>query len=44
MFKGKDDKAITYVSSETDFGSLSMVEGLDRLINIIDTDMKEGHR
>jgi len=44
MVGGKDDKAVTYVNSETGFGSLRIVKGVDRLIDISDTDMEEGHR
>jgi len=44
MVEGMDDKAVTYVNSETDFGSLRIVKGVDRLIYISDTDMEEGHR
>jgi hypothetical protein len=44
MVEGKDDKAVTYVNSETRFGSLRIVKGVDRLIYISDTDTEEGHR
>jgi len=44
MVGGKDDKAVTYVNSETGFVSLKIVKGVDRLIYISDTDMEEGHR
>jgi hypothetical protein len=44
MVDGKDYKAVTYVNSETGFGNLSIVQGVDRLIYIMDTDMKEGHQ
>jgi hypothetical protein len=41
---GKDDKAVMFVNSETGFGSLRIVKGVDRLIYISDTYMKEGYR
>jgi len=44
MVEGKDDQAVAYVNSETGFGSLRIVKGLDRLIYISDTDTEEGHR
>jgi len=44
MIEAKDEVAITYVNSETGFGSLSIVKGADYLINISDTDMEEGHQ
>jgi len=34
MVEGKDDKAVTYVNSETGFGSLRIVKGMDSLIYI----------
>jgi len=37
-------KAVTYENSEMCFGSLRIVEGVDVLIYISDTDMDEGHR
>jgi len=40
---GKDDKAVTYENSETGFGTLRIVKGVDGLIYISDTDMEEGH-
>jgi hypothetical protein len=43
VIHGKDDKAVTYVNSETGFGSLRIVKGVHRLIYISDTDMEEGH-
>jgi hypothetical protein len=44
MVKGNDDKAVTYVNSETGFGSLRIVKAVDHLIYISNTDIKEGHR
>jgi len=44
MVEGKDDKAVTYVNTETGFGSLRIVKGVDRLIYISNTNMEEGHR
>ena len=44
MVKIKDDKAVTYVNSETGLGRLRIVKDVDRLIYICDTDMEEGHR
>ena len=44
MVESKDDKAVTYVNSETGFGSLRIVKDVDRLIYISDADMEEGHR
>jgi hypothetical protein len=41
MVDGKDDKALRYVNSETGFGCLRIVIGVDCLIYIIDTDMEE---
>jgi len=35
-------KAVTYENSETGFGSLTIVKGVDCLIYISDTDMQEG--
>jgi hypothetical protein len=37
-------KTVTCENSETGFGSLRIVNGVDRLIYISDTDMEEGHR
>jgi hypothetical protein len=37
-------KAVTYENTETSFGSLTIVKGVDRLIYISDTDMEEGHQ
>jgi len=44
MVEGKDDEAVTYVNSETDFGSLRIVQGVDRLTYISDTDMEKRHQ
>jgi hypothetical protein len=44
MVEGKDDKAITYVNSETGFGNLWNVKGVDCLMYISDTDMEGGYR
>jgi len=44
MVEGKDDKAVVYVYSETGFGSLRIVQGVDRLIYISNTDREEGNR
>jgi len=44
MVEGKDDEAVTYVNSESSFGSLRIVQGVERLIYISDTDIEEGHR
>jgi len=44
MVESKDDEAVMYVNSETGFGSLRIVKGVDCLIYISDTDMEEGHR
>ena len=41
MVQGKDDKAVTYVNSQTGFRSLRIVKGVDRLIYIGDTDIEE---
>ena len=43
MVEDKDDMAVTYVNSKTDFGSLRIFKGVDHLIFISDTDMEEGH-
>jgi hypothetical protein len=43
MVESKDDKAVTYVNSETGFGSVMIVKGVDRLIYISNIDMEEGH-
>ena len=44
MGEGKDDKAVTNENSETGFCSLRILEGVDYLIYISDTDIEEGHR
>jgi hypothetical protein len=44
MVEGKDDEAVTFVYSETGFDSLRIVQYVDCLIDISDTDMEEGHR
>jgi hypothetical protein len=44
MVKGRDDRAVTWVNSETGFGSLWIVKGVDRRIYISETDMEERHR
>jgi len=44
MVEEKDDKAVMYVNSETGFGSLRIVKGLEHLMYISDSDMVEGHR
>jgi len=44
MVEGKDDKAVTCLNSETGFGSLRIVKGVDRLLYISDADMEEGHQ
>jgi len=43
MVEGKDDKAVTYENFETGFRSLRIVNGVDRLIYISETDMEDGH-
>jgi hypothetical protein len=43
MAEGKDYEAVTYVNSETDSYSLRIVNGVQPLIFISDTDMEEGH-
>ena len=42
MVETKDDKGSTHENSETGFGSLRIVNGVDRLIYISDTNMEEG--
>jgi hypothetical protein len=37
-------KAVTYENSETGFSSLEIVNGVDRVIYISDTNMEEGHQ
>jgi len=44
MVEGNDDEAVTNLNSETGFGSLRIVKGVDRLIYISNTDMEEGHQ
>jgi hypothetical protein len=36
-------KAVTYENSKTGFGSPRIADGVDRLIDISDTDMEERH-
>jgi hypothetical protein len=43
MVEGKDHKAVTYVNFHTLFGSLKIVQGVDRLLYISYTNKKEGH-
>jgi len=43
MVEDKDDKAGTYVNSKTGCGSVAIVQGVDRLIYISDTNMVEEH-
>jgi len=43
MVEGKDDDAGTYVNSETGFGSLRIIQGVDCLIYISDIDMEKAH-
>jgi len=44
MVEAKDEEAVTYVNSETGFGSFTIVKGVDRVRYINDTDMEEGHQ
>jgi len=44
MVEAKEDKTVTYVNSETGFGSLRIVKGVDCLIYSSDTNMEEGYR
>jgi len=44
MVEGKDDEVVTYVNSKTGFRSLRIVKGVDRLIDISDTEMEKGHQ
>jgi predicted class III extradiol MEMO1 family dioxygenase len=44
MVEARMTKAVTNENSETGFGSLRIVKGVDRQIYISDTDMEEGHR
>jgi hypothetical protein len=43
MVEGKDDKAVLYVNSESSFGCHMIVNSVDHLIYISDTDIEEGH-
>jgi len=43
MVEALDEEAVTYENSETGFGSLRIVKGVDHLIYISDTDWEEGH-
>jgi len=44
MVEGNDGEPVTHENSETGFGSLRIVKGVDSLIYISDTNMEEGHR
>jgi hypothetical protein len=44
MVEARTTKEDTYENSETGFGSLWIVKGVDRLIDISDTDMEEEYR
>jgi hypothetical protein len=44
MVEARMTKAVTNENSEIRFGSLRIVNGMDCLIYISDTDMEEGHR
>jgi hypothetical protein len=44
IVQGKDEEAVTYENCESGFGSFRTVKGVDCLIYISNTDMKEGHR
>jgi hypothetical protein len=44
MVECEDDKEVTYLNSETGFGSLRIVNGVDRMIYISDTNIQERHR
>jgi len=44
MVEFKDNEVITDVNSETCFGSLRIVHGVDHQVYISDTDMEEGHQ
>jgi len=44
MVEAKDDEAVTYVISESGFGSLLIVKGVDHVIYINDTNMEEEHQ
>jgi hypothetical protein len=43
MVKGKDDKAVMYVNSETELGSTRIVKGVYRLMYIRVTIRDDGH-
>jgi len=43
MVEAYDEEAVTYVSSQTGFGSITIVKGVDHLIYISDPDLEEGH-
>jgi hypothetical protein len=44
MVESKDAEAVTFVDSELGFGYLGIVEGVDCLIYISNTNMEEGHQ
>jgi len=44
MVEVKDEDAVTYVNSETGFGSFRIIKGVDCLIYISNTDIDEGHQ
>jgi len=44
MVESRDDEAVTHENSETGFGSLRIVKGVDRLIHISDTDKEKEHQ
>jgi len=44
MVESKDDKAVTYVNSATAFGSHRIVEDVDRVMYISNTNMEERHQ
>jgi len=44
MVEGKNDVVVIYVNSETGCDSLRIVQSVDRLIYISDTDMQKGYR
>jgi hypothetical protein len=43
MVEGKNDEAVMYVISETGFGSIRIVKGVDCRIYISDTNMGKGY-
>jgi len=43
MVEGKDDTALMYVTTETGFGSFRIVNSVDHLIYISNTNMEEEH-